>query len=314
LHDVCLPLGEFAKQDHLAFGQAPAAKRSHGGAVDVQAPALRYHGGKFRLYDWISTFFGPHEVYTEAFGGAAGVLLRKHRSRHEIYNDLDGQVVNFFRVLQDDQQRHALQQKLLKTPYARAEFDLAWEDTKDPIESARRIAIRAQMGFGSAGATKGATGFRGPGVGEPKSYADRWAQYPDSIAAIGERMTGVVIENRPALEILTQNDSPQTLHFVDPPYMRDTRVLKVQNAYRHEMADEEHEQLLDVLRSLKGAVVLCGYPNALYTQSLGGWSLHSTAVRASGHRGNVMRQECVWINPKAQSLLDQRGDLFGPTF
>lgn len=126
----------------------------------VTRPALRYHGAKFRLAEWVMQFFPAHTCYVEPFGGAAGVLLQKPRAYAEAYNDLDGNVVNFFRVLRDPIQRQQLVDACVLTSYARDEFELSWEPTEEPIERARRLCIRAQMGFGSAGATKGVTGFR----------------------------------------------------------------------------------------------------------------------------------------------------------
>lgn len=129
-------------------------------AAAVTKPVLRYHGGKWRLASWIISHFPAHRVYVEPFGGAASVLMQKPRSYAEVYNDLDGEIVNVFRVLQCPEKRARLCEMLHFTPYARAEFMLAWEPTDDPVEAARRVIIRAQMGFGSAGATRGTTGFR----------------------------------------------------------------------------------------------------------------------------------------------------------
>ena len=180
-------------------------------------PALRYHGSKFRLAPWVMSFFPQHTCYVEPFGGAAGVLLQKPRVYAEIYNDLDSSVASFFAVLRDPQLRQQLIDAVVLTPYARTEFDLAWEDTEDRIELARRLAIKAQMGFGSAGATKGSTGFR---IDTKRDYGTAqhlWTQYPAALAAAGERFTGVLIENRPAVDVIVQHDGIGTLHFVDPP-------------------------------------------------------------------------------------------------
>lgn len=118
----------------------------------VTSPAIRYHGGKFRLAPWVMEFFPDHRIYVEPFGGAAGVLIQKPRAYSEVYNDLDGDMVNFFRVVQNAGLRNRLIESLVMTPYAREEFELAWEPTDDSLERARRLIIRAQMGFGSAGA------------------------------------------------------------------------------------------------------------------------------------------------------------------
>ena len=277
----------------------------------VTRPALRYHGAKFRLAPWIMGFFPPHRCYVEPFGGAAGVLLKKPRAYAEIYNDLDGDVANFFRVLRNPLQRAMLIEAVTLTPYSRDEFEQAWEPTEEPVERARRLAIRAQMGFGSAGATKGVTGFRIDSRREYGTAQHLWAYYPDQLADVGKRLAGVLIETGPAIDVMRQHDSPQTLHFVDPPYLHETRVMQSgkDGYYRHEMSNDDHCELLDVLRGLEGFVVLSGYPSDLYEQTLSGWERHTTGSRISASRGTAVRTECVWLNPACSRALHQN-DLF----
>ncbi len=285
--------------------------------TNITRPVLRYHGGKFRLAQWILQFFPPHICYVESFGGAAGVLLQKPRAYAEVYNDLDGDIVNFFRVLRDPESRSQLLDLIVLTPYARTEFEVSWEDTTDPVERARRTAVRAQMGFGSAGATKGATGFR---IDTKRAYGTAqhlWAEYPAAIAAAGQRLTGVLIENRPAIEIMRQHDGSDTLHFVDPPYVHQTRVLQGGMAdgrggyYRHEMSDDDHAELLRSLIQLEGMVVVSGYETDLYNDMLRGWTSHRTLSRVSAAKGSALRTEVVWINPGcAEALRGARGGLF----
>lgn len=282
------------------------------GTARVGSPAIRYHGGKFRLAPWIMNFFPPHTTYVEPFGGAAGVLLQKQRSYAEVYNDLDGDIVNFFRVLRVPDLRRQLLELVSLTPYARADFDEAWEETNDPVERARRTAIRAQMGFGSAGATKGATGFR---IDTRRAYGTAqhlWAEYPQAIAAVGQRFQGVLIENRPAIEVMQQHDRNDTLHFVDPPYLLSTRVLQANGKgyYRHEMTDADHRELLQVLLELEGMVVVSGYDSDLYNDMLAGWETFQTKSRISAGRGTALRTEVVWINQACSDALNNRGGLF----
>ncbi|MEG6992012.1 DNA adenine methylase, partial [Pseudomonas aeruginosa] len=217
--------------------------------MTITAPVIRYHGGKFRLAPWVIEHFPPHQVYIEPFGGAAGVLMQKPRSHGEVYNDLDGDIVNLFRVLQSAAQREALVELLVLTPYARDEFERAWIFTDEPVERARRTVIRAQMGFGSAGASKGTTGFRIDCYRQYGTAQQLWARYPDQLSAIGKRLAGVLIENRPAIDIMLAHDSAQALHYVDPPYMHDTRVRGAQKGryYRHELDDDQHAELLSIL-------------------------------------------------------------------
>ncbi len=280
--------------------------------TNVTRPALRYHGGKFRLASWVMRFFPPHRIYTEAFGGAAGVLLQKPRSHGEVYNDLDGNVVAFFRCLQSPELRDKLVQAITLTPYARAEFDLAWEHTDDLVERARRTAIRAQMGFGSAGATKGSTGLRTDTMRRYSTAQMDWAAYPPVLLDVAERFQAVLVENRAAVDVLQQHDSPDTLHFVDPPYVLSTRVLRNSSGcYRHEMSDDDHVELLGVLRELQGMVVLSGYASDLYADELPGWVSNSTDARISSGRGTALRTEVAWLNPACANALNlQHGGLF----
>jgi DNA adenine methylase len=270
----------------------------------ITSPAIRYHGAKFRLASWIMEFFPPHTCYVEPFGGAAGVLLQKPRVYAEVYNDLDSDVSNFFSVLRDPASRQRLIEQCLLTPYARDDFELAWQPSTDPIERARRLAIRAQMGFGSGGATKGATGFRIDTKREYGTAQQLWAQYPESIAAAGERMSGVLIENRPAIEVMQQHDAPTTLHFVDPPYVHSTRVMKKEGVYRHEMTDDDHLQLLEAVAELKGMVVLCGYPSPLYEEAMSSWESHEHEARISAGRGTAIKIEKVWLNSACSAALE----------
>jgi len=270
-------------------------------------PLMRYHGGKWRLAEWLISHFPPHEVYVEPFGGAASVLLQKERSYSEVYNDLDSGIVNVFRVLQDPQMRESLMQKLYFTPYAREEFELAYVDTDDMVESARRTIIRAQMGFGSGGATKGTTGFRRDTVRKYSTAMMNWTQYLDALPPIVERMIGVQIENRPALDVIRTNDRPEVLFYVDPPYMHSTRVMDgTTRYYRHEMTEDDHAELLDCLKNVVGMVILNGYPSEMYESSLSGWTRREKQSRASASRGTSMRTEVIWINPACAAALESR--------
>ena len=280
--------------------------------MSITAPALRYHGAKFRLAAWVMNFFPPHRCYVEPFGGAAGVLLQKPRAYAEVYNDLDGDVVNFFRVLRDPASREQLCDAIALTPYARAEFLQAWDPTDDPVERARRIAIRASLGFGSAGASIGTTGFR---IDTRRTYGTAqhlWTRYPEAIAAAGVRFAGVLIENRPAIDVMRAHDAHDTLHYVDPPYVHCTRQRGASKAryYKHEMSDLQHADLLSALLEMRGMVVVSGYTTDLYRSRLKGWGTFETKARISAGRGTAIRTECVWINPACSKALEQREGLF----
>lgn len=260
-------------------------------------PALRWHGGKWILAPWIIANFPKHKVYTECFGGAASVLLRKRRSYAEVYNDLDGEVVNLFRVLRD--QGEALKEALRLTPFSRTEFVDSYESDPDPVEQARRTVVRSFMGFGSNSHNQ-ATGFRANSNRSGTTPAHDWMNYPDALPALIERLRGVCIENRDAVKVMQHHDKPHTLHYVDPPYVFSTRDSG--EDYRHELSDGQHEKLSKELHHLKGMVVLSGYRSEMYDEMYKDWHCVQRKAYADGARERV---ECLWLNPLAKSNQNQ---------
>lgn len=278
-------------------------------------PAFRYHGGKWRIASWIISHFPRHKIYVEPYGGAASVLIRKPRSYGEIYNDLDGDVVNLFKVLRNPKQRAQLIELVRYTPYARDEFDIAFDPIDEPVERARRLLIRAEMGFGSAGASKGATGFRCASVrhldrsNPSRSSQMLWAEsLPDNLIRVASRLQGVTIENKPAVELIDYWDHQHTLFYIDPPYTPKVRELgNRQRAYRCEMTEADHVKLLNLLCQLEGMVIISGYFCETYNSILTNWSRLERQVAASGNRGSVTRNECLWMNPAAVDRINKSG-------
>ncbi len=250
------------------------------------------------LAPWIISHFPTHRTYTEVFGGAASVLLRKPRVYSEVYNDLDGEVVNLFRVLQDADRSARLKELLDLTPFSRDEFKLAYQAAADPIERARRLVIKCFMGFGSNAHNK-LTGFRANSSRSGTTPAHDWANYPCTLGLTIERLKGVVIENKDAKEVLLQHDSAETLHYVDPPHVKSTRSDEGDD-YSTEMDDKEHAELLNVLDGLKGSVILSGYPCALYDERLKKWKRVQRKALADGAK---KRTEVLWMNFSAQEVL-----------
>lgn len=266
----------------------------------IERPVIRYFGGKYLLAPWIIDQFPAHKIYVEPYGGAASVLMRKPRSYAEVYNDLDGGVVSLFRILQNSEQSKELERRLVLTPFSREEFNLAYERSEDPIENARRLIARCYMGFGADGHNdeRGKTGFRANSKKSGSTPAHDWNNYPRQISVFCERLAGVVIENRDALEVMNQQDSLETLHFVDPPYVHSTRSR--QNNYKFEMTNDDHTKLLTFLESLTGMVVLCGYQNEIYN------SLKWLSIkRESLADGASKRTEILWLNPAAANAKSQ---------
>lgn len=262
-------------------------------------PLLRWHGGKWLQAPQIIAHFPPHRVYVEPFGGAWSVGFRKPRTYAEVWNDLDDELVNLFRVLRSNRAAE-LPELLRMTPFARGEFYQAYEPAADPVERARRLIVRAFMGHGSDGASgQYRTGFRANSNRSGSTPAVDWINLPDSLELAIARLRGVVIENRPALQVMATHDGIDTLHYVDPPYLHETRARTHRRAdnggvYRHELNDEQHEELLANLCQLKGMVVLSGYPSGIYDQALQGWTRIDRAALADGA---LPRTECLWLNP-----------------
>lgn len=270
----------------------------------ITAPALRYCGGKFRLASWIIQYFPAHHCYVEPFGGAASVLLKKPRSYAEVYNDLDGDIVNFFRVVRDAKQCRDLVRQLELTPYARDEFVQAFDDTDCLIERARRTAVRAQMAFGSSGATKSTTGFRSDTKRQNGTSIHNWQAYPSRMLSICQRLSGVLIENKPWQSIIKLHDSERTLFFVDPPYLHSTRQMGHTNGcYKHEMNDIDHLELLKTLNNIAGIAIICGYPSEMYADMLSNWHSVSKNAAASSYRGTKKTVEMLWLNPACVAAL-----------
>lgn len=275
--------------------------------ISPSRPLLRYHGGKWILAPWICRHLPRHRIYTEAFGGAASVLLRKAPAYSEVYNDLSGEVVNLFRVLRSPADASRLVALLRLAPFARAEFEWAYESAEDPVERARRLIVRSYMGFGSDAPNMAVrTGFRSNSNRSGSTPAHDWANYPDALLVAVDRLRDVIIEQRPAIEVMSRHDRCDCLHYVDPPYVPSTRSPKARkggakyHAYDFEMSDEDHVALADALRGMRGMVVLSGYPSALYERLYPDWPCVTRDARADGARA---RTECLWFNEAAWSAL-----------
>jgi len=279
--------------------------------VKVSRPVLRYHGGKWKLAPWIISHFPKHRIYVEPFGGGASVLMRKERSYAEVYNDKWDTVVNVFNVLRNKRKAANLSRKLRLTPFSRTEFlKASLNHCRSDVEAARRTIFRSFAGFGSA-STNGEflTGFRANSNRSGTTPAHDWINYPTHLAAFIERISGVIIENKEAAEVIEQHDGAKTLFYCDPPYPAETRNMDRGNAaYACEMADDDHRELANVLHSVKGMVIISGYPCDLYDKELyPTWKRIERAHLADGAR---KRTEVIWLNDACVAGLAQQR-LFG---
>jgi DNA adenine methylase len=264
--------------------------------MNVRRPILRWHGGKWLLAPWIIQHMPAHRVYVEPFGGAGSVLMRKPRSYAEVYNDLDDDVVNLFQVLRSDRATE-LADMLRLTPFAATEFAASYDQASDAVERARRLVVRSFMGFGS-NAVHRKSGFRSNSNRSGTTPARDWVNYPEHLAAAVERLQGVVILRRDACEVMAAHDGPETLHYVDPPYLPETRDGGAD--YAHELTDDQHLNLLTFLRGLQGRVIVSGYPSDLYDQALHGWRRVHRKALADGAKARV---EVLWMNWQEERLI-----------
>lgn len=287
-------------------------------------PLMRYHGAKWRLAPWIISHFPNHYCYVEPFGGSAAVLISKPTSEREVYNDKNDEIVTLFNVIRDEAMRTELLRLLSMTPYSRTEFEFAKEpsmahrDAKgrvlpgmDSIMIAHKLLVRSQMAFGSAGASRGNTGFRPDTARGGTSLQALWCDIPENILEITHRLRNVVIENTDANNIIKQHARPDTLFYLDPPYTLDSRVNS--DSYgEYEMTLKEHERLLTTIRKTEGMFVLSGYDNELYSDMLGDWSVYkkTTAVSGGTKSGAVLRTESLWLSPNCDK---QQLDMFNTT-
>lgn len=257
-------------------------------------PILKYPGAKWRVSSWITSFFPPHEGYVDAFFGSGGVFFNKQPSRIETINDMDGEVVNFFRMCRE--RPDDLSEILMLTPWSREERNAAYEPTEDSLERARRFCVRCWQTFGahpqkSNGWRHTTAKHRDGGPDNPRL----WARLPQCVVEAADRLREAQIECKPAVDVIRGHNGPEALVYADPPYLRSTRTASG-NAYTHEMTESDHEELLQVLLGHKGMVILSGYENDLYNDMLRGW--RKETLRTTAERG-AKRVESLWINPAA---------------
>lgn len=254
-----------------------------------RSAALRYPGSKWSIAQQIVDEFAPHYHYVEPFFGSGAVFFTKHASPHELVNDLNGQVVNFFRVLRDRTDDLVWQLEL--TPWSRQEYDQSDTPTDDELEAARRFAVRIWQAHASDLAKK--TGWKNRGASQrAKGMSDRWRRVPEELQVLAERLQHAEIEHRPAVEVIRRFSTTDTLIYADPPYLPETRT---QHMYAEEMTREEHVELLDLLLVHKGPVVLSGYANDLYDDRLRQWK--RVLMKAPKVEAGAFRTEVLWVKP-----------------
>lgn len=261
---------------------------------------FKYPGSKWSIASWIIGFFPRHHSYLEPYFGSGAVLFTKERSAIETVNDRDGDVVNLFHWIRTDPER--LAHAVYWTPYARDVYERAWAAQRTETDSFQRaVDFYARMMMGHGFRTTGEkVGWKNDVQGREKAYAaNYWCKTPEVIMEAAERLRGVQIENRPALDVITRFNHPNVLIYADPPYLLETRHGK---QYRHEMTNADHEDLLDALIRHRGPVLLSGYESPLYDEALRGWHREDTKAKA---QTSADRKEVLWMNfePERQECL-----------
>lgn len=265
----------------------------------MTAPAapFAWYGGKARLAGRIAELLPRHDTYVEVCGGAAAVLFAKSPAMLEVYNDVDGGLVTFFRVLRD--RPDELARALRLTPYSRAEFAAAvatWESIEDDLERARRWYLRTRAAFAGSGATTG-WGFETTGSQRGGTRSSAFVASVDGLEAFAERLRRVQIDDLSWPACLARYDRPGVAFYIDPPYHPATRG-RVRGSYRHDLTAADHDDLVERVAELAGSVLVSGYAHPSYDglERAGFERIElahvSTASRLQAGRG--ARGEVVW--------------------
>lgn len=248
---------------------------------------LKYPGAKWRIAEWIIEHFPEHKVYCEPFFGSGAVFFKKKPSYIETINDIDGNIVNLFRVCRE--QPEALAKAIELTAFSREEFIDCYDMTAgDAVERARRTLVRYHQSFGTSNSSK--KSWRNVQTYGGPRCATMWNYLPAVIMECCERLKNAQIENIDGVELIKRYNHPDTLIYCDPPYLQS---LRKKNMYAHELGDDRHIELLQALKQSKSKVVLSGYDNDFYNEILSDWC---TDTKVTTAQMGLHRTEKIWMN------------------
>lgn len=250
---------------------------------------FKYPGSKWSIAKWIIDYFPEHHSYLEPFAGSLAVLMNKPRSNIETVNDLDDNIVNLFEWIRKDPER--LAHEIYYIPYARQIYEDVFKTVpEDSFEKAVNFYVRLNMGYGFR--TNGEkVGWKNDVQGRERAYASQdWCNLPEKILQAAERLRGVQIECKPAVDVMQRFNNSKVLIYLDPPYVLSTRHGK---QYRCEMDDKDHNDMLDVALAHKGPVLISGYDNDLYNDRLQGWHKEETTCYS---QVCSKKREILWMN------------------
>lgn len=251
---------------------------------------LNYPGSKWRMADLIIDNMPPHKSYLEPFFGSGAVFFTKERDIVETINDIDGRLVNLFRVMRDEPER--LQYLINNTLWSREEYQISQTIAADPVEDARRMMVR--LWFGVGGKTVAIPGFRKNISWNGPWNTYEWCDMHQRIGQASARLKDAQIENMDAVELIRQHNDRDTLIYCDPPYLSSKLVSK---HYQHDDGIKGHRELLAAIKDHKGPVMISGYASELYADELKGWSeiRQQTKVGITTEKKSD-RTEIVWCN------------------
>ncbi len=262
-----------------------------------KAIAFGWYGGKFNHLNWLLPLLPKATHYCEPFAGSGAVLLNREPSPVETYNDIDGEVVNFFRVLRDRQEE--LIRSIGLTPFSREELRIAAEEPTDDLselERARRFFVCARQVRTGLAQTASAGRWAHCKLTSRAGMAgavSRWLGSVEGLSEIVQRLLRVQIENAPAIEVIQRYDSEETLFYCDPPYPHASRGDC--HAYGYEMTDNDHRKLAEVLINAKGKVAISGYHCELLDKLYKDWNyIESTPKQCLSVKQT--RIEVLWTN------------------
>lgn len=266
----------------------------------VMSGPLKWHGGKAYLASRIVALMPPHIHYVEPYAGGLSVLLAKDpEGVSEVVNDLNGDLTNFWQTLQSVDTWANFRRIVEAIPFSEVEFREATAAEVFDSDTDRAVAFFVRCRQSLAGRMKPFTGITKTRTRRGmNNEVSAWLSAVEGLPAVHERLKRVMILNRKAVDVIRQQDGPDTLFYLDPPYLKTTRTAP--DVYAHEMTEEQHAEMLDALSEVKGKFLLSGYPSELYARYAGefGWCRRdfSLANHAAGGSEKRRMTECVWSN------------------
>lgn len=257
---------------------------------------LKWHGGKHYLASKIIDLMPQHIHYVEAFFGGGSVLLKKSpEGVSEVVNDLHRELTTFWRVLQDEGAFAKFSRIVEAMPFSQVEWNDSHADAADPVRQAVNFFVRCRQS--RAGKFDSfATLSRNRTRRRMNEQASSWMSAIEGLPDVAARLKRVVVLADDAVKVIRSQDGPNTLFYLDPPYVHETRVTTAD--YEHEMSTEQHVELLDAIDACRGKVLLSGYPSELYQSRLKDWNYIDIEIdnKASSAKQKPRMIERIWMN------------------